>query len=121
MSNASSYITSTETTGFGINAAALVSVNTGNTANVDAVIAAAAGLRLVGFAARESAVTAAAATFIIVHGATAAGGTSVVPVELAANESAREWFGPEGINCANGISISIVAGTVDVNLFYKIV
>lgn len=119
--SASSYITSVEPKGTGINVAASVDVNTGITAVVDAAVAAAAGLRLVGFAARESAATAAAATFILVHGATAAGGTSVAPVELAANGSTSEWFGPDGIACPDGISIAGVAGTVDVNIFYKVV
>lgn len=108
-------------TGTGIMAAASVDVNAAVAADVDAAVAAQAGLRLVGFAARESAGVAAVATFSIVHGATGAGGTSVVPVELKADESTRDWFGPEGIACPNGISIDHVAGTVDVNLFYKVV
>lgn len=107
-------------TGTGIMVAASVDVNAAIAADVDAAVAAQAGLRLIGFATRESAATAAAATFIIVHGATAAG-TAVVPVELAANESAREWFGPDGIACPDGISIDWIAGTVDIHLFYKVV
>lgn len=101
--------------------AASVDVNTAITADVDAAVAAAAGLRLVGFACRESAATPAVATFIIVHGATGAGGTVLVPVELSANESTRDWFGPEGIACASGLSIDWIAGTIDVELFYKVV
>ncbi len=108
-------------TGTGINVAASVDVNTAIAADVDAAVAASPGLRLIGFACRESAATAAAATFIIVHGATAAGGSSVVPVELTADESTREWFGPEGIAVPNGISIDWIAGTADINLFYKVV
>lgn len=108
-------------TGTGIHVAASVDVNTNVGADVDAAVAAAAGLRLVGFACREMAGTAAVASFIIVNGATGAGGTAVVPVELAANESRSEWFGPEGIDCANGISIDWIAGAVDVHLFYKTV
>lgn len=108
-------------TGTGILVAASVDVNTAIAADVDAAVAAQAGLRLVGFAARESAGVAAVATFIIVHGATGAAGTAVVPVELAADGSTREWFGPDGIACPNGISIDWIAGTVDVHLFYKVV
>lgn len=100
---------------------ASVDANVGIAADVDAAIAADDGLRLVGFAARESAAVAAVAAFVIVHGATAAGGTSVVPVELAADASTSEWFGPEGIACPSGVSIDIQSGTVDVDLFYKIV
>lgn len=108
-------------TGTGIMVGASVDVNAAVAADVDAAVAAAAGLRLVGFAARESAATAAAATFIIVHGATGAGGTAVVPVELAGDQSTREWFGPDGIACPNGISIDWVAGTADIHLFFKVV
>lgn len=108
------------TAGGGINAAASVDVNDAIIADVDAAVAAVAGLRLIGFACRESAATAAAATFRIVHGATAVAGTTLVPVELAANESTREWYGPDGIACAGGLSIDHIAGTVDVELFYKV-
>lgn len=107
--------------GTNVNSAASSDVNMAVVADVDAAVAAAAGLRLIGFACKESAVTAAAATFNIVHGATAAGGTLVVPVELSANESTREWFGPDGIGVPNGLSIDWVAGQVDIVLFYKVV
>lgn len=108
-------------TGTGVMVAASSDVNTAAAADVDAAIAAQAGLRLVGFAARESAAVAAVATFIIVHGATAAGGALTIPVELAANGSTFEWFGPDGIAVPDGVSIDVVAGTADVTLFYKVV
>lgn len=108
-------------TGNGVNAAASVDVNAGVTADVDAAVAAATGLRLVGYSCRESAGTPAAAAFNIVNGATGAAGTSIVNVELAANASETVYFGDAGIDAANGISIDHVAGTVDVNLFYKTV
>lgn len=107
--------------GEGIHVAASVDVNDALAADVDAAVAAAAGLRLVGWAARESAGAAAVATFRIVHGATVAGGTTVVPVELAANGFASAWYGPEGIAVPNGLSIDVIAGTVDVELFTKVV
>lgn len=107
--------------GTGINVAASISVNTAVAANVDAAVASNSGRRLVGFACRESAVTPAAATFSIVHGATGAGGTIVVPIKLVANEFRAVWFGDAGIAVANGLSILWVAGTVDVELFFKTV
>lgn len=94
-------------------------INAGISADVDAAVAAATGLKLVGFACRESAAGAAAATFVIAHGATGNGGDQVIPVELAANESKSGWYGDEGIPMANGISLNVLAGTVDVTLFYK--
>lgn len=107
--------------GTGIYVAASVDVNSGVVADVDAAVAGVAGLRLVGFSARESAATAAAATFIIVHGATGAAGTAVAPVELALNTSTSAWFGPDGIACPNGISVDWIVGTVDIHLFFKVV
>lgn len=102
----------------GIGQAASYDLNAGLTADADAAVAAATGLRLMGFAARESAGSPAVATFQIVHGATGASGDAIVPVELAANGSTFQWFGPQGIAVADGISIDHVAGTVDVTLFY---
>ena len=94
-------------------------VNLAATADVDAAVAATTGLRLMGWAARESDGTPAVATANIKHGATGAGGTVMVPIELAANESKSEWYGPQGLDCAeNGLSIDHVAGTLDVILFY---
>lgn len=94
-------------------------VNDNISANVDAAVAAAPNLRLLGFAYRERAGTPAAAAFRIVHGATVAGGTTLVPVEVAANESGVVWFGEPGLAAANGLSIAVEAGTLDVELFYR--
>lgn len=100
---------------------ASVDVNALIVANVDAAVAAATGLRLMGYSAKESAAVPAAATFIIVDGATGAGGTAVVNVNLALSASETRWFGPDGISCANGISIDWLTGRFDVELFYKVV
>ena len=105
--------------GAGLLAGALVDVNTGVGADVDAAVAAAPGLRLCGFSAKETA--AAAATFVIVNGATGAAGTPVVNVNLAASASQTVWFGDGGISCANGISIDWLTGAVNIALFYKVV
>lgn len=102
-------------------AGASIDVNDAIAADVDAAVAAATGLRLMGFASRESAGVAAVATFRLVHGATVAGGTTLYPVELSASESRGEWFGPDGIAVPDGISIDVIAGTVDVTLFTKAV
>ena len=96
-----------------------VDVNTAVAANVDAAVAAATGLRLMGYSCRESDGTPALAAFNIQHSATGAAGVQLVAVELAANSSETVWFGPQGLDCAaNGLSIDRVAGTVDVTLFY---
>jgi hypothetical protein len=96
-------------------------VNAAVAADVEPAIAAATGLRLVGYSCRESDGTPAVAAFNIIHGATVSGGDALIPVELAANGSDLKWFGPEGIAFPNGISIEHLAGTFDVTLFYKVV
>jgi hypothetical protein len=98
-----------------------VDVNSGILADVEPAVAAATGLRLTGYSCRESAGTPAVAAFNIVNGATVAGGTQIAVIELAANASETVSFGDSGIDAANGLSIDVVAGTVDVNLFYKVV
>lgn len=97
--------------------ASAIDANTGVSVDVDAAVAASAGLRLMGAAWRESAGVAAAAAFSIIHGADDSG-TVILPVELAANGSGNIMFGPGGIACPNGISIDVTAGTVDVILYY---
>lgn len=111
----------TARTAVGVDIAATSVTSLAVIADADAKVAAAPGLRLVGFACRESAATAAVAAFNIVRGATVAGGTVLVPVELAANGSMSDWFGPEGIDASTGLSIDWIAGTVDIVLFYKTV
>lgn len=76
------------------------------------LIAAAANLRFMGFACRESAAAAAAATFILRHG-TLATSPVIAAVELLANESTRELYWP-GLLTPNGVFLDIVAGTIDI-------
>jgi len=97
--------------------AATADVNATLAADVDGAVAAAAGLRLMGWAAYET-TGAAVASLIIVEGATGAGGTALIPVTLAANESRADWYGPGGIACASGLSIDYLAGTPTIVLYY---
>lgn len=101
------------------NLVASVDTNAAVAADVEPAVAAATGLRLIGYTCRESAGTPAVAAFNIVNGATVSGGTVVAVQELAANGSDKVFFGDAGIDCSSGISIDIVAGTVDVCLYYK--
>jgi len=98
--------------------AASVDVNAGIIADVDAAVAAATGLRLMGYSARETA--AAAATFEIVNGATGAAGTTLVSVNLAASTSETIWFGDAGLDAESGLSIDDGTGTYDIALYYKV-
>lgn len=95
----------------------LIDNQVGITADQNAVIAANGALRCYGYSCRESAATAAAATFRLVHSDVATGTTIIEVVELAANESRSEVW-PIGIPCPNGISIDWIAGTVDVHIRY---
>lgn len=89
-------------------------LNAGKSADVDASVAAAAGLRLMGYYATSSG----GAVLAIVHGATVGAGDSVIPVNIAANGNPSAWF-PEGIPMPNGISLDRVSGTFDCTLFYR--
>ena len=90
-------------------------------ADVDALVAAAVGLRLIGWSCKESDGSPAAASFNIKNSATGAAGSLLVPVELTANESAGDWYGPDGIDAQDGLSIDHVAGTFHVVLYHKTV
>jgi hypothetical protein len=100
--------------------AAATPVDAGDEAATDEAIAGAAtGLRLIGFSARET-TAAAVAVFNIRHG-TSNAGAILVSVSLGPNESAREWYGPDGIAAASGIWLERVSGTIQVTGYSKVV
>lgn len=100
------------------NPAATAQTSMALAATADAFVAAASGLRLLGYVVRESATVAAAAAIEVRHGATAAGGQMISPATLAADGMTEKWYGPNGISMPNGISILVAAGTVDIAVFY---
>ena len=106
------------TTAEGLQQVALTELNLAIGADVDAAVAAVAGLRLLGYSVRESHGTAAIATLSIVNGATGAAAGKIVFIELAANKSETVWFGPQGIACPLGLSVDWVAGLADLTLHY---
>lgn len=81
-------------------------------------VAAQPGLRLIGYAVCES-TDAADASFNILNGPDVATGTLRIPVTLLQNESGREWWN-EGLDCANGITIEMLSGTINICLHHKI-
>ena len=87
--------------------------------NVDAIVAATVGLRVVGYSYRESASGADVAAFNIINGATGDTGSEIAVVEVAANKSGRVWLWP-GVDCRNGLSLEVVSGTVSVCIYYAI-
>jgi hypothetical protein len=94
-----------------------VEINAGVTADVDAAVAAANNLVLMGYTASENA--GAVAGFDIVNGATGNAAGKIVYVALPANGSAWGWFGDRGIPCPLGLSINDQGGTFNVALYYK--
>lgn len=66
---------------------------------------------LMGWAVRNTSATAGAA-FSIWSG-TQPAGVKAFPVNLAANESSREWFGPDGVWMVNGVTFNIESGAVE--------
>lgn len=105
--------------GGGIMIGATPTATTAVTADVDALVAAVANLRLVGYSVKETA--GAAATLSIVHGATGAAAGKIVHINLAANESTSDWMGPEGIAVASGLSIDWLTGAASIILYTKVV
>lgn len=101
----------------GVNAAATASDEGAESATDEAIAVAGAGTRLIGFSARETA--GATAVFNIRHGT---GNTDpiLVSVSLNANESTREWYGPDGIAAASGIWLERVSGTVQFTGYSKV-
>lgn len=97
----------------------LYDINAAVAADVDAAVESDAGLVLMGFFASESDGTPAVATFGIVNGEDASADDAVIPVELSADQSTREWFGPNGIAFPQGISIDHIAGTFDCTILYR--
>ena len=55
---------------------------------------------------------------LTIYDATGAGGAGEFPVQLAADESSREWFGPMGVLFQSGIFVDVTAGQVKGSVFY---
>lgn len=64
--------------------------------------------RYFGFSLRE---TAGAAARLNIYSGTGTGGEQLDTIQLAANESAREWYAPGGI-AANGIYVELAVGAM---------
>lgn len=77
-------------------------------------VAAATGLRLVGFSITEDA---GAVARLRLRNGTSTAGTELFDVQLAAGESAREWFGTTGPKCASGLFVDRVSGTTRLTLY----
>jgi hypothetical protein len=69
-----------------------------------------------GVAVRESAGAPAAAALNLRHGDDAAD-PLLIPIELAANGSTFQWFGPQGIWCPSGVFVDRVSGETELTLF----
>jgi DNA uptake protein ComE-like DNA-binding protein len=65
--------------------------------------------RLMGFSARET--TGTASAFFRLRAGTGTG-TILATVSLAANESVRDWFAPNGIQATGGVYYELVSGAV---------
>jgi hypothetical protein len=46
-------------------------------------------------------------------------GVPVLPVRLAAGESAEAWYGPDGILFKNGVHLNVSAGAARGSVFYR--
>lgn len=92
------------------------------TADVNAAVAAQAGLRLMGYAIKESASTPAAAAVTLLHGATVGAGAGLgAEHDLASNGEVFRWFGGDGISIPNGISVDRASGTTTIAIWTKVI
>lgn len=73
-------------------------------------------LLLLGFSMTNTSTTALGSTDVI--DGTSSGGVQLFRVNTNPSESTREWFGPMGIACEQGLFVSRVAGSVLVTCFY---
>lgn len=80
-------------------------------------LSAATNLILMGFSSIETA--GATAQFILNHG-TSNAGPIISWVSLSANQSTREWYGPQGKNVPNGVYVQKVSGSTQITLDNKI-
>lgn len=100
----------------GVAAADLQAVLTAAIAsNTTDVAATGAAGTLFGYSIKEDA---SAAANIIIRDGTSNSGTPVAYINLASNESVRDWFGPQGIKITTGIWIDRVAGTTTLTIWY---
>lgn len=65
---------------------------------------------LMGWSFLES--TGAAAATVEVYDGYGAGAQLVTAISLSAGQSTRDWLGPHGIYCSEGLFVNVVAGSV---------
>lgn len=71
---------------------------------------------LYGWSIRESAGTPAVATVLIRSGSLS--GPIVAAIELVADGSSTEWFGPQGVQARGGLYVDVVAGAVEGSVYH---
>lgn len=101
-------------------ASASVSYHPDLAVDVNLAVPASVSLVLFGLVARESALIPGTSVFNIIRGAIG-GGTVVVPGKVGIGEVRDSWYGPTGVGCADGISVDMVSGEVDLAIYYGIV
>jgi len=100
--------------------AAKLANSTAVVADVNALVTAQGGLKIMGYSVQESAGVPAAASLRIVNGATSAGTTTVFQ-KLVASQSVTTWFGDNGLECPNGITVDWISGQFDITIYYLII
>lgn len=70
---------------------------------------------LLGWSLRESAGSAAVATVYLEDG----DGNLVAVIELAADASNTQWFGPNGVRCRGGLAVDRQGGSTEGTIFYR--
>lgn len=84
-----------------------------NGAAASSVVSSSPG-RLAGFGLAE---TAGVGATIRLHDGTDTSGDVIMRIDLAANESAREWYMPHGIGFTYGLFVEIVSGAIEGSVY----
>lgn len=71
--------------------------------------------RVAGYAIRETSGTAGAVVRLL--DGFDSNGDLLVPINLSANESVRDWFQPTGISYGAGLYVQVVSGTIEGTVF----
>lgn len=85
-----------------------------NEVTADENVFAGAGF-LFGYAFRNTSASAIATVYI--RDGTTDTDKIVVPIQLAAGESARDWFGPQGVRMNVGVRVDVSAGAIEGSCF----
>jgi hypothetical protein len=73
--------------------------------------------RLAGFSFTETTAVQGATAKVRLHDGIDVNGDTLMTITLGANESAREWFLPQGISFETGLYVEVISGSIEGTVF----